>query len=118
MAVPTLQQCHMAWLGNGEYLLMGNGLVRGRRWNEPFPSNVEILAGVTVGDISPCGRSGRYACGDSAVADLRSGDGWHFLEPLSMICYPAKAGDQSTNYDADPKGSPDGTKICFVPTTI
>jgi len=114
MAVPTLQQCHMSWLGNGDYLLMGNGLVRGRRWNQPFPSNVDILAAVAVGDISPCGRSGRYVCGDSEVADLRSGDGWHFIEPLSMICYPAKAGDQSGNYDADPKGSPDGTKICFV----
>lgn len=114
MAVPTLQQCHMSWLGNGEYLLMGNGLVRGRRWDQPFPSNIDILAAVSVGDVSPCGRSGRYVCGDSEVADLRSGDGWHFIEPLSMICYPAKAGDQSGNYDADPKGSPDGTKISFV----
>jgi hypothetical protein len=59
LAVPTLQQCHMSWLGSGEYLLMGNGLVRGRRWNEPYPSNVDVLASVTVGDISPCGRSGR-----------------------------------------------------------
>jgi hypothetical protein len=114
MAVPTVQQCHMSWLGNGEYLLMGNGLVRGRRWNEPYPSNVDVLASVTVGDISPCGRSGRFVCGDSVVADLRSGDGWHFIHPLSMISYPARAGDQSGNYDADPKGSPDGTKICFV----
>jgi hypothetical protein len=114
MAVPTIQQAHMSWLGNGEYLLLGNGLVRGRRWDQPFPSNVDVLAGVGVGDISPCGRSGRYVCGDSRVADLRSGDGWHFIEPLSMISYPAKAGDQSGNYDADPKGSPDGTKVCFV----
>jgi len=114
MAVPTLQQCHMSWIGHGEYLLLGNGLVRGRRWNEPFPSNVHILASVGVGDISPCGRSGRYVCGDHNVADLRSGDGWHFIEPLSIICYPATVKDDSGIYDADPKGSPDGTKICFV----
>lgn len=114
MAVPTLQQCHMSWIGNGEFLLLGNGLVRGRRWNEPFPSNVHILSSIGVGDVSPCGRSGRYVCGDHNVADLRSGDGWHFIEPLSIICYPATVKDDSGIYDADPKGSPDGTKICFV----
>jgi len=114
MAVPTLQQCHMSWIGNGEFLLLGNGLVRGRRWNEPFPSSVHILASIGVGDISPCGRSGRYVCGDHNVADLRHGDGWHFIEPLSIICYPATVQDDSGIYDADPKGSPDGTKICFV----
>jgi len=114
MAVPTLQQCHMCWIGNGEYLLLGNGLVRGRRWNEPFPSNIHILSSIGVGDVSPCGRSGRYVCGDHDVTDLRSGDGWHFIEPLSIICYPATVKDDSGIYDADPKGSPDGTKICFV----
>ncbi|MBM4086317.1 MAG: hypothetical protein FJ272_16150, partial [Planctomycetes bacterium] len=114
MAVPTVQQCHMSWLGNGEYFLLGNGLIRGRRWNEPFPSNVHFLASVSVGDVSPCGRSGRYATGDHTVADLRSGDGWHFISPLSIICYPAKVADDSGIYDADPKGSPDGTKVCFV----
>lgn len=114
IAVPTLQQCHMSWIGSGEFLLLGNGLVRGRRWNEPFPSNVHILASVSVGDISPCGRSGRYVCGDHYVADLRSGDGWHYIEPLSIVCYPAMVKDDSGIYDADPKGSPDGTKICFV----
>jgi len=114
IAAPTVQQCHMGWIGNGEYLLLGNGLVRGRRWDEPFPSNVHFLASVSVGDISPCGRSGRYVCGDSSVADLRSGDGWHFIEPLSIICYPQDIPDNSGIYDADPKGSPDGTKVCFV----
>jgi len=111
---PTIQKCHMGWLGNGEYLLLGNGLIRGRRWNEPFPSNLHILASVSVGDVSPCGRSGRYACGDSSVADLRSGDGWFFIDPLSIICYPKDIADNSGIYDADPKGSPDGTKVCFV----
>ena len=94
--------------------IMGNGLVRGRRWNEPFPSDWHILAAVTVGDVSPCGDSGRYATGDHNIADLRSGDGWTFIHPLSQICFPAAAGDASTIYDADPKGSPDGTKVAFV----
>ena len=114
IGVPTLQQCHMCWLGNGEYMLLGNGFVRGRRWNEPFPSDVHILAAVGVGDVSPCGVSGRYVCGDHMVADLRSGDGWKYIEPLSIICYPQSVADDSGIYDADPKGSPDGTKICFV----
>jgi hypothetical protein len=53
-------------------------------------------------------------CGDSRVADLRSGDGWFFIDPLSIICFPKSIGDNSGIYDADPKGSPDGTKVCFV----
>lgn len=114
MGVPTVQQYHMSWLGDGGYLLLGNGLVRGRRWDEPYPSNVHFLAAVTVGDISPCGQSGRYVCGDERVADLRSGDGWDYIDPLSIICYPASVKDDSGIYDADPKGSPDGTKVCFV----
>jgi hypothetical protein len=114
IGVPTLQQCHMSWLGDGEYLLLGNGLVRGRRWDEPFPSNIHILSAVSVGDVSPCGASGRWACGDMMVADLRSGDGWRFIEPLSILCFPKEVGDASGPYDADPTGSPDGTKIAFV----
>ncbi len=114
IAVPTLQQCHMCWLGNGEYLLLGNGLIRGRRWDQPFPSDIHILAAVGVGDVSPCGTSGRYVCGDRVVADLRSGDGFIYIDPLSIICFPKRVGDASGIYDADPKGSPDGTKICFV----
>lgn len=114
IAVPTIQQCHMSWIGSGEYLLLGNGLIRGRRWNEPFPSNVHILAAISVGDISPCGTGGRYVCGDHNVADLRSGDGFAYIDPLSIICYPKSVKDDSGIYDADPKGSPDGTKICLV----
>ena len=114
IGVPTLQKCHMSWLGNGEYFLLGNGLFRGRKWNEPFPSSVHILAWEWMGDVSPCGASGRWACGDSVVADLRSGDGWKTIEPFSQLCLPATVVDGSEIYDADPKGSPDGTKIGFV----
>lgn len=114
IGVPTLQKCHMSWLGNGEYFLLGDGLVRGRRWNEHFPSSVHILASGWMGDVSPCGASGRWACGDSVIADLRSGDAWETVHPLSRLCFPANVGDGSEIYDADPKGSPDGTKIGFV----
>lgn len=114
IGVPTLQKCHMSWLGNGEYFMLGDGLFRGRKWNEPFPSNVHILAWPRMGDVSSCGTNGRWACGDSVLADLRSGDGWETVHPLSQLCFPANVADNSEIYDADPKGSPDGTKIGFV----
>jgi hypothetical protein len=112
--VPMVQKSHMSWLGNGAYLLLGDGLIRGRRWDEPYPSNMHILSSGRVGDVSACGRSGRYACGDSIIADLRSGDAWQYINPLSMIAFPKGAGDISHISDPDPKGSPDGTKVCFV----
>ncbi|MEW6357465.1 MAG: hypothetical protein AB1696_14135 [Planctomycetota bacterium] len=114
IGVPTIQQCHMCWQGNGEHLLLGNGIIRGRRWDEPFPSNIHFLSRMTLGDVSPCGRSGRYICGNSIVADTRSGDGWFTIHHLSIICYPEDIADNSDIYDADQKGSPDGTKVCFV----
>jgi hypothetical protein len=114
IGIPLLQNAHTSWLGNGQYHLLGNGQVRGRAWNQPFPSDLQILAAVQVGDVSPCGASGRYVTGDHNLADLRSGDGWTFLHPLSHICFPETTGDASTIYDADPKGSPDGTKVAFV----
>ena len=114
IGVPTLQKCHMSWLGNGEYFMLGDGLFRGRKWNEPFPSSVHILAWARMGDVSPCGVSGRWACGDSVIADLRSGDGWETVHPLSLLCFPDNVVDGSDIYDADPKGSPDGTKVGFV----
>jgi len=115
IAAPMVQNCHFCWLGNGEFMLHGNGQIRGRRWNEPFPSNVHFLASVGVGDVCPAGRSGRYVCGGGGnFADLRSGDGWGVLNFLNIICFPEDVDDASDIYDADPKGSPDGTKVCFV----
>jgi len=114
IGVPTVQGGHMAWSGDGQWQLVGNYQARGRRWDEPFPSDMHLLANIGFGDISPCGRSGRWICGDYAVADLRSGDGWGLPRPPSVLCYPANIGDNSGPYDADPKGSRDGTKICFV----
>ena len=110
----TLERAHMGWLGDGEFLIMGNGQMRGRRWNEPFPSDIHRLANWRLGDASHCGFSGRYMCGGGRYADLRSGETIPTTHPLSMIVFPASVGDFSQVYDADSKGSPDATKICFV----
>ena len=112
----SLTRCHQSWSGDGEYFLLGNSQVRGRHWDAPFPSSLHFLAAVDTGDVSPCGRSGRFIVGDKplTIADLRSGDGWKFLEDLSIICYPDTVSDDSGPYDSDIKGSPDGTKVSFV----
>lgn len=112
--VPMVQNAHCAWSGDGTWQLIGNGRARGRRWDEPFPSNTHTLSHMSFGDISPCGRSGRWICGDYAIADLRTADGVDLPRAPSELCWPAAISDNSTAYDADPKGSPDGTKICFV----
>ena len=114
IGVPQIQGGHMAWSGDGEWMLVGNNQAQGRHWDEPFPSDMHLLSNSRFGDISPCGRSGRWICGAGGVADLRSGDGWGLPSPPSMICVPNIIGDVSDVYDCDAKGSPDGTKICFV----
>ena len=94
----------------------------GRKWDEPFPSNLHFLAAVGCGDVSPCGRSGRWICGSSnygplQIADLRSGDGWDYLEAALSFIHDASDRDYSHSsalHDNDSKGSADGTKICFV----
>lgn len=119
---PIMEGSHFSWSGDGSYFLCGNGQMRGRKWDEPLPSNINFLAAITCGDICKGDRSGRWICGSSRsgrgslrVADLRSGDGWEVLKSHSVICYPGE-GDHSTPYDIDAKGSPDGTKITFVST--
>ena len=117
---PIMEGSHFSWAGDGSYFLAGNGQVRGRKWNEPLPSNIHFLAAIGTGDVSPCGRSGRWVCGDASVAeirvaDLRSGDGWPVLEANSFVAFPSGE-DHSGPYDIDLKGSPDGTKIAFVST--
>ena len=108
----VLEAAHMSWLGNGEHFLMGDGLVRGRRWDEPTPSNVHVLAAGAAGNLSPCGHSGRFVVGDSALADLRSGDLWQYKYFLSP---PLKPATQSyPGFDGEAKGSPDGTKVAFT----
>jgi len=107
---------HMAWSGDGRYLLIGNRQVCGRPWNAPFPSDIEVMSWGSLGDICPCGRSGRFICGANlSCVDTRSGDVWRVIAPGSYRIYPM-AGDHSTLSDIDPKGSPDGTKIHYHST--
>jgi hypothetical protein len=108
----VLEAAHMAWQGNGEHFLIGDGLARGRRWNEPAPSNVHVLAAGNVGNLSPCGHSGRFAVGDSHMFDLRSGDTWQYKYFLSPPLKPAK--QPYPGFDGEAKGSPDGTKVAFT----
>lgn len=119
---PCMDGAHFAWSGDGEWFLPGNGPLRGRRWNEPFPANLHFLANIAVGDIGPASRSGRWVVGSTGggngpirVADLRSGEGWIVMPTHSFLCFPSGR-DNSGPYDNDAKGSPDGTKIAFVST--
>jgi hypothetical protein len=107
-----LETCHAAWQGNGEHLLLGDGLARGRRWNEPAPGNVHVLAAGTAGNLSACGRTGRFAVGDSAMFDLRSGDAWQYKYFLSPKLKPSTGPYPS--FDGEARGSPDGTKVHFT----
>lgn len=110
------EEGHHAWSGDGKYLLSGNKQISGRLWNEPFPSDLHMLANNDNQDISPMDRGGRYVCGtEIKLADLRSGHTWYVASVSSHIVYPA-TGDNSTLMDIDPKGSPDGTKIHFHAT--
>ena len=121
-AFPMMDGSHFAWSGDGIYFLAGNGPVRGRLWNKALPANIHFLANITMGDICPCGFSGRWLCGSTGggrgplrVADTRSGDGWIATKTYSFLCFPGSR-DNSGPYDIDAKGSPDGTKIAFVST--
>lgn len=120
---PGMMRHHSNWLGNGEYFILGDGPVRGRKWNEPYPSNVHLLSLVESGDFGTLGASGRWTVaggngGRAAIraADLRSGDLLFEFWPLSAVAFPAGSGDKSGYYDSEPKGSPDGTKFIFGTT--
>jgi len=122
VASTCLQQCHQSWSGGGDWYMFGNQQMRGRRWDEPFPSNWHFLTAIGCGDICRGGSTDRYIVGSGAtgaivIADTRSGDG-HVVLPMALSYIhdsPAfqYSGD-SAYYDNDAKGSPDGTKICFV----
>jgi len=122
-ASPMIQRCHQAWTGDGAYHMHGNTQLRGRRWGEPFPSNLHYLARIFVNDPCVCGRNGRWAIGSGNIdalphVDMRSGDGRDFLMGLSWIhdshdfSYSAGSG----LHDNDAKGSPDGTKVVLSST--
>jgi len=120
---PQISRCHQSWLGNGEYHLHSGNPMAGRRWDEPFPSNLHFLANVGCSDISPCGRSGRWISGSGnyhalQVADRRSGDGRNYLDAALSLLHTSDNvsgyAASSALHDCDAKGSPDGTKIVFV----
>jgi len=50
-ASPMIQRCHQAWSGDGTYHMHGNSQMRGRRWDEPFPSNLHYIAAIECHDI-------------------------------------------------------------------
>jgi hypothetical protein len=119
---PMLQRCHQSWSGDGLWHLHGNTPLAGRKWDEPFPSNLHFLSSIGVGDISPVGNSGRWLCGGSnqgplQMIDLWSGDGYDYFEAaLSFIHDDDRFGFSfgSGLEDNDSKGSADGTKVGFV----
>lgn len=118
-ASPMIQRCHQAWSGDGTYHLHGNSQMRGRLWNEPFPSNLHYIAAIDCHDICSCGKSGRWVIGSGnlwpmPVADLRSGDGRYFLKAALSFIHDSRKFSYSGGsglHDNDAKGSPDGTKV-------
>jgi len=124
VASTCLQQCHQSWSGGGGWYLFGNQPMKGRRWDEPFPSNQHYLSAISCGDICRGAKTDRYLVGSGAtrqivIADLRSGGGQVVVpEALSYIHDSSRYqfSGSSAYYDNDAKGSPDGTKICFVST--
>jgi hypothetical protein len=125
---------HQAWSGDGEWWLFGNMQLRGRSAaeglgtdpNNPdsirnghsgqsgYPSNTYILSHGRTSDPGECGQSGRWISNGGGVCDIRTGGSWEAISPKSQIVYPEGVGDVSEPYDSDAKGSPDGTKICFL----
>jgi len=124
VASTCLQQCHQSWSGAGGWYLFGNQPMKGRRWDEPFPSNQHYLSAMSCGDICRGAKTDRYLVGSGATgmivfADLRSGGGKVVVpEALSFIHDSPNYmySGSSALFDNDAKGSPDGTKICFVST--
>lgn len=119
---PLMEGSHFSWSGDGEWFLCGNGVMRGRRWDEPLPANIHFLATMRAGDISPCSRSGRWICGSGnwgpmPVADLRSGEAVPALRWAMSYLHDSRNygySHGSALHDNDAKGSADGTKLVFV----
>ncbi len=121
-SIPIMEGSHFSPDGAGKYFMAGNGPTRGFKFDDSFPGNLDFLSNICVGDIGVLGRSGRWLCGSTGggngplqIADMRSGEGWVVMKPLSVLCYPGNM-DNSGEYDNDAKGSPDGTKVAFVST--
>jgi hypothetical protein len=125
---------HQAWSGDGEWWILGNqqliartaadgegtspnnldSVRNGHSGKSGYPSNLHILSHGRTSDPAECGHSGRWIWSGGGVLDIRTGGSWQGAAHNSQIIYPEGTGDVSEPYDADGKGSPDGTKICFV----
>ena len=70
------QSGHQTWSGDGEYWLLGNQQLIGRKWDENYPSNVHILSHGRTSDPGECGHSGRWITNAGGVLDLRTGGSW------------------------------------------
>ena len=105
---------HKCWSGDGVWRVIGDCFIRGRRWDRPYPSPTPHLANASAGDISPAGRSGRFVCGTTKLIDLRCGDAFPSFPVHSRFIVSKGGRGFEGMADPDAKGSPDGTKICFV----
>jgi|TARA_B110000908_G_scaffold42511_1_gene51716 hypothetical protein len=119
-ATTFLGDGHQCWSGDGMWHLIGNQQLVGRKWDEPWPSNMERLANSRVSDPGACGKSGRWIFSDGKILDLRTGATKSVPASRTRLIYPIldangnTQGDQSEPWDYDGKGSPDGTKVAFV----
>ena len=105
---------HKCWTGDGVWRAIGDCQIRGRRWDRPYPSPTPHLANATAGDISPASRGGRFVCGTTKLVDLRCGDAYPSFPVHSHFVVSKGGRGFEGEADPDAKGSPDGTKICFV----
>jgi len=119
-ALASIEQGHGAWLGSGEYIITGDGLIRGRRWNAVYPVPLLTYSNTAAHDPSPCGRSGQWTCSTDCINDTLKVFDWRTTD-TTVVCYSCSiihqpkgdSRDRSGPYDSDAHGSPDGTKIYF-----
>jgi hypothetical protein len=122
IALVLLQSGHPTWTGDGSYVVNGNMQLAGRKWDEPYPSNRHLLANERTSDPGAADPGGRWIVSGGNILDIRSGGHRRMSSPRTRLVFPTvnslgqNQGDQSEAYDADMKGSPDGTKAVFVST--
>ena len=112
---------HRSWGAGGDWYVIGDGPLYGRRWNAGFPANWECLSVFPVKDTQMCGLRRRYVVNYSNtrlhVADVRTGEDFPLNYTLSGMAFPRTVkGDHSGLYDVEAHGSPDGTKVYWSGT--
>ena len=119
-AIAGTEKAHGAWRGDGAYLITGDDLIGGRKWNEAYPSPLLTYSNTPAHDPSPCGNSGQWVCSTDGINDCLKVFDWRTTD-TTLVCYSASIihqplgddRDLSGAYDSDAYGSPDGTKIAF-----